>query len=161
MDNIIGDIPKHLLGDYVDALPSFEPSDLELGATQFQLADTFKEPKEVALVDGDDSEKLEGDFEQVRSNLANIAAKSDLIVDELLLLARQSESPRAYEVLTTAINTLVGVNKDLLDTHMKRADIRKKLNIASTPENQTNVQNNNVFVGSSKEMLDLLRQSGR
>lgn len=159
MDNIINEIPKHKLEDFVDLLPSYEQTDFELEIIgNHQLQDSFEKPKEIALVQGDDIEKLEGDFEQVRTNLANIAAKSDLIVDELLMLARQSESPRAYEVLTTAINTLVGVNKDLLDTHMKRADIRKKMNIASGPENQTNVQNNNVFVGSSKEMLELLRK---
>lgn len=158
-DNIIGEIPKNKLAEFVDCLPSYEQTDFELEIVgQHQLQDSFQAPKEVVLVQGDDVSKLEGDFEQVRHNLANIAAKSDLIVDELLMLARQSESPRAYEVLTTAINTLVGVNKDLLDTHMKRADIKKKMNISSAPENQTNVQNNNVFVGSSKEMLELLRK---
>jgi hypothetical protein len=66
-------------------------------------------------------------------------------------VAKQSESPRAYEVVTNLIKTMVDANKDLLQL----AKTRKELE-AREPE-KAQVTNNNLFVGSSAELLKMIK----
>lgn len=157
MDNIIDQLPKTSVVDYVDALPNFEPADMELD-TGFNLAESRPPTPPAVLEDGSATEELDADFDRVRESLANLADKSGEVVEDLLSLARSTESPRAYEVLTTAISTLLAANKDLLEAHAKKADIRNKLGAAQAgPQTQNNTQNNTIFVGSSEELLDMLQ----
>jgi hypothetical protein len=155
MDNIITDLPKTSVVDFVDALPNFQPADMELGS-DYQLGDSRPATPPVVLEEGSSMQELDSDFDRVRTNLANLAEKSSEVVEDLLSLARSTESPRAYEVLTTAISTLLSANKDLLEAHAKKADIRNKLSAKETPTTQVNTQNNTVFVGSSEDLLDML-----
>ncbi len=157
MDNtIIDSLPKTSVVDYVDALPTFEPADMEL-ASDYKLGDVREPTPPAVLADGDAVQELDADFDRVRDNLANLADKSSEVVEDLLTLARSTESPRAYEVLTTAISTLLAANKDLLEAHAKKADIRNKLGTkAEGPSTQNNTQNNTIFVGSSEELLEML-----
>jgi hypothetical protein len=153
---IISEIPKSQLADFVDALPEFHGSELSLMSTEHQMPVNI-DPIHVDLERGSDEDELEADFQDIRKNLAEISARSVQVIDDLLVLSKQSESPRSYEVLVSAINSLAASNKDLLDAHSKRADIKKKLaTVNGNVENQTNVQNNNVFVGSTSELLEML-----
>jgi hypothetical protein len=160
MDNIIGELPKSALVGYVDALPSFEPADLEL-VSDYRVGDDRPETLPAVLENGTEEEELDADFQQVRQNLADLSSSTKEVVADMMELARQTESPRAYEVLTTAISTLLGANKDLLEAHAKRADIKKKLKDRSPATQEgstTNIQNNAVFVGTSTDLLDLLQK---
>lgn len=155
---IITEIPKSQLVDFVDALPSFYGDDGSSIPSNHQLS-VDVEPIHVDLEHGTDVEELEADFQDIRKNLAEVSARSVQVIDDLLQLSKQSESPRSYEVLVSAINSLAASNKDLLEAHSKRADIKKKLaSVNGTIENQTNVQNNNVFVGSTSELLEMLNK---
>lgn len=156
--NIITEIPKSQLIDFVDALPSFYGDDGSSIPSTHQLS-VDVEPIHVELERGSDVEELEADFQDIRKNLAEVSARSVQVIDDLLQLSKQSESPRSYEVLVSAINSLAASNKDLLEAHSKRADIKKKLaSVNGNVENQTNVQNNNVFVGSTSELLEMLNR---
>jgi hypothetical protein len=154
--NIIQEIPKRLLGEFIEGLPEFQSS-TELVPTDFQRA---IEPIHVELTNGTADEELDADFATIRQNLSEASARTTQSIDRLMELAVSSESPRAYEVLVNAINTMASTNKDLLEAHSKRADIKKKLAAVnpSGPENQTNIQNNNVFVGSTSDLLDMLNK---
>lgn len=155
MDNIINSLPKSSVATFVNALPNFEPADIELDGG-YKLGDARSPTPPAILEEGSEAQELDADFDRVRKNLANLADQSSEVVEDLLKLARETESPRAYEVLTTAITTLLGANKDLLEAHAKKADIRNKLAVKGQPQNQTNVQHNTLFVGSSEELLEML-----
>jgi DNA-binding ferritin-like protein len=76
-------------------------------------------------------------------------------LEDMAEVARQSESPRAYEVTTQLIKTLVDSNKDLLELAKKRNELSQSNNKS---DNQNNVTNNNLFV-TPTELLNMLRQN--
>lgn len=142
--------------EFVEDLPSFESS-TDMVPTDFRRS---VEVVPVELEHGTDIEELDADFDSVRQNLAEVSQMANQSIEKLMELAVSSESPRAYEVLVNAINTMASTNKDLLEAHAKRAEIKKKIASANplVPDNQTNIQNNNVFVGSTSDLLDMLNR---
>ena len=154
-DNIISELPKTSLVSYIDALPSFDSGDVSDVPSNFVQSTEIK-PVVVDLVVGTEQQELEADFQTIRKNLVTASVKTSEVLDKLISLSQDTESPRSYEVLVAAINSLTATNKEILETHSKRADIKKKLGIANVPEHQTNVQTNNVFVGSTSELLDII-----
>ena len=91
------------------------------------------------------------DYEYARRNLYDVIEKGNNALEDIMDVAKQSESPRAYEVVTNLINTMVDANKDLLQL----AKTRKELE-AREPE-KAQVTNNNLFVGSSAELLKMIK----
>lgn len=92
------------------------------------------------------------DIEQARSNIKNIIEKGDESLKEMIELAKQSESPRAFEVASGLMKTLLDANKDFVDMSMKKKYQREELT-GSKEQAQTNVTNNNLIISTA----DLLR----
>lgn len=91
------------------------------------------------------------DYEYARKNLYDVIEKGSTALEDILDVARQSESPRAYEVVTNLIKTMVDANKDLLQLSKTKKELEKEDNV------NTNVTNNNLFVGSSAELLKMIK----
>ncbi len=89
-------------------------------------------------------------FELARKNLQELAKKGNKALDELIMLAKNSEHPRAYEVVATLIKTLADTNKDLLETRKRKIDIDKARGVQNDGSPKT--VNNNLFVGSTAEL---------
>ena len=100
-----------------------------------------------------ESESIHNDFDYARENLMDVIEKGQEALFDLMDVARQSQHPRAYEVLSTMMNTLVGANKDLLDLQGKK----KKLLEADHSANTQQVTNN-LFVGSTAELQKMIDQ---
>ena len=94
------------------------------------------------------------DYEYARRNLYDVIEKGNNALEDIMDVAKQSESPRAYEVVTNLIKTMVDANKDLLTL----AKTRKELEKYQEPE-QKNITNNNLFVGSSAELLKMIKDN--
>ena len=94
-------------------------------------------------------EKIETDFEEVRQNYKNMIEVGDDALTEILNVAKQSQSPRAFEVVATLISTLNNVNKDLLNLHKAAKDL--------ATEQTTNVTNNTLML-TTKDMLELMKK---
>ena len=107
-------------------------------------------PPTVVEDNGDKNE----DFSKARENIAKLIEKGEGAVDGILQLARESEQPRAYEVASTLIKTMVEANKELLDVHKQKKDLEKEDYKGPAKA----VQNNTVFVGSTKELQQQLLQ---
>ena len=75
-------------------------------------------------------------------------------MDSLAKVAKESESPRAYEVLGGYLKTLAEVNKQLMDLHKVKRDITPQSGEGETGTGGTT--NNNVFVGSTEELQKYL-----
>jgi hypothetical protein len=95
---------------------------------------------------------IKNDYDYARDNLYNIIEKGNTALEDIMDIAKQSESARAFEVVTNLIKTMVDANKDLLELAKKK----KELDKTEQPE-QTNVTNNNLFVGSSAELLKMIK----
>lgn len=66
------------------------------------------------------------DFNLARSNLLDILDKGNEALNDLGMMARQSQAPRAYEVLTALIKTMVDSNKDLLELQKSKKELEAK-----------------------------------
>jgi LPS O-antigen subunit length determinant protein (WzzB/FepE family) len=70
-----------------------------------------------------------------------------------MLVAAETQSPRAYEVVATLIKSVADVNKDLLALHQKIKEIKKTEVDASS----TTITHNSLFVGSTSDLQKLLK----
>jgi ABC-type proline/glycine betaine transport system substrate-binding protein len=91
----------------------------------------------------------DNDYEYARENFYNVIEKGTEALEDMLNVARASEHPRAYEVVSTLMKTLVDANKDLVAMGNKKAQDEQ-------PEDKK-VTNNNLFVGSTAELQQLLK----
>ena len=101
-----------------------------------------------ALVDKD----IKDDYEFSRNTYKDLIRTGTSSLDVLAELARESEHPRAFEVLSKTI-------KDLGDTTEKLMNLQKqKDDLTNKKEDEVNrkVTNNNVFVGSSTDLQRML-----
>ena len=92
------------------------------------------------------------DYEYARQNMYDIIEKGQSALEDIVDIARQSESPRAFEVVTNLIKTLADANKDLMDLAKKNKEVTKP-----DASNETKTVNNNLFVGSSSELLKMIK----
>ena len=99
-------------------------------------------------------ENLENDYKYARENLYNVIERGTDALNGIVDLAQQSQHPRSFEVVADLIRTLSSANKDLLDVQKKMKDLQPE---ADKPKNVTN----NLFVGSTKEITDLLQGTAR
>ena len=111
------------------------------------------EPKEIVEVKPAD-DKLENDFQYARENLYNIIERGTDALNGIVDLANQSQHPRSFEVVADLVRTLSGANKDLLD-------IQKKMKDMDPEKHGPKKVENNLFIGSTKDLTDLLDGGAR
>jgi|TARA_R110000850_G_scaffold111448_5_gene224921 hypothetical protein len=96
---------------------------------------------------------IENDFKYTRENLYSVIEQGNHALEQMIDVARASEHPRAYEVVSTLMNTLVNANKDLLDLSKKKQELVPKEDFGGP---QT--VNNNLFVGSTADLQKALKE---
>lgn len=106
-----------------------------------------------AVVEKKMTTQVNADFEYARENMMEVINKGQEALFDLMDVARQSQHPRAYEVLATMMSTMVGASKDLLDLQAKKKKILED-DPSATPQQVTN----NLFVGSTAELQKYLKQ---
>ena len=113
------------------------------------------EVKETAVVEIKDS-TIEDDVEFARQNIKKLINKGGVAFDNLLLVANESEQPRAYEVVATLIKNLSDLNKDLLELQKRKKDLQ-----SSEEKKQSGNVNVDkaVFVGSTTELVKFLKNN--
>lgn len=110
-------------------------------------------PKKPTVPEVTKADEDRGDYDLVRDNIKELIGKGTMALDDLLELAKQSESLRAYETIPVLLKTLSDQNKDLIDIHVKTKGKEKEQNPQST-----NI-NNALFVGSTADLLKGLLKS--
>ena len=97
------------------------------------------------------NQDLESDFETTRSNLHSILQQGQDALFHALAVAKQSEHPRAFEVVGGLVKHLSDVNAQLLDLH------KRKQAIEAPAKKEASVTNNNaIFVGSTNDLSKML-----
>lgn len=107
-----------------------------------------------AVIEKSISTQTEADFDFARENLMDVINKGQEALFDLMDVARQSQHPRAYEVLSTMMNTMIGASKDLLDLQAKK----KKL-LEQNPDASAQQVTNNLFVGSTAELQKMIENA--
>jgi|TARA_B110000977_G_scaffold30323_1_gene39812 hypothetical protein len=103
-----------------------------------------------------DTENLE-DLNKVRANIQGVMDIGQDAVKEMLEIAKQSEQPRAFEVVSTLMKTLLDANKDFADISSKKKFALEEVN-GPKEAAQTNVTNNNLIV-STADLLKMLKEN--
>ena len=134
---------------------SFIDADVE--QSSFHLIDSQMPDETLPVVYEDyTSESFDKDFDFIRKNLKDVIANGTTALNRMILVAQESQHPRAYEVVATLMKALADINKDLLDSHKKKYETNT-LKGTSNVTNTTNIQNNVVFSGSTSELSKLLK----
>lgn len=93
---------------------------------------------------------LDIDYDYTRKNLKEIIEKGSEALDGILELAKESEHPRAYEVVGQIIKNVADVNRQLIDL---QKDIKGLKKTETGPKSVTNA----LFIGSTHELQKLLK----
>jgi hypothetical protein len=111
-----------------------------------------EQPKKEVISGAPNDESIDADYEYARENLKLFIEKGKEAMDNIIFLAKEGESPRAYEVVGQLIKTLADTNKDLLDLGKKVKDLKTKKDDTQQPQHVTNA----LFVGSTAELQKLI-----
>jgi hypothetical protein len=94
------------------------------------------------------------DYRYARENLRSLIENAQGALYDLGQIAASGEMPRAYEVLSGLMKTIMEANKDLLEIQHKMRTLRQADGAKSGPQNVTNA----VFIGSTSELQKLIKQ---
>ena len=92
----------------------------------------------------------EDDFEFARQNYHLAIERGIDAMEEMLMIAKQDQNARSFEVVSTLINTITNANKDLVKMGENRVKAKENKSEGA------NVTNNNLFVGSTSELQQAL-----
>ena len=104
-----------------------------------------------AVIEQKKTTQIDADFEFARENMMEVINKGQEALFDLMDVARQSQHPRAYEVLSTMMNTMIGASKDLLDLQAKKKKI-----LEEDPDASPHQVTNNLFVGSTADLQKMI-----
>lgn len=101
-----------------------------------------------------EDDDIKADYNLSRRTFRDLINKGNQAMESLTDLAKESESPRAYEVLATMMRTVADTTKDLYDLQKKTKDLRE-----DGKKEQPNVTvEKAVFVGSPTDLLKKIKE---
>jgi hypothetical protein len=112
--------------------------------------------KQNELLVVDTRNAVEVDTDVARDNIKDLLDKGNKAVEELAVVARDSQHPRAYEVMAGMLKNLADMNKDLLEIQKRKKDLM--VSSDSKASGDVNV-NQAVFVGSTAELMKLIKNN--
>ena len=115
---------------------------------QLPAVDMSEEDKHALTV-----KQQEEDLQYARMMLKQAEAYNAEAIEGILHIARNSDQPRAYEVAGGLIKNLQDNAKDMLDVHEKQKRIT-----ADDPKARSIKTQNNLFVGSTKDLLKAIKE---
>ena len=101
-----------------------------------------------------DKKDIKDDYEFSRETYKDLIRTGTLSMDALAELARESEHPRAFEVVATLVRTLSDANIALMDLSKKKQNIETTANGGKSPS----TVNNTLFVGSTGDLQKLIKK---
>jgi len=95
-------------------------------------------------------DNVQSDYETSRDTYLELIDGGKESLELMIQVARESEHPRAFEVLSGLMKNIADVTDKLMELNKKHKDIVKENN----PQKQ--ITNNNLFLGSTTELQRLL-----
>jgi len=100
-----------------------------------------------------EKDNVSNDYDYSRETYYELIEKGKDALEMMIEVARESEHPRAYEVLSGMIKNVSDVNDRLMDLNKKQ----KQLDMEEQPKQIEN-QTNNVFLSSTADLQKLLKE---
>lgn len=98
-----------------------------------------------------DEKDIKDDYEFSRETYKDLIRTGTRSLDVLAELARESEHPRAFEVLSKTIKDIGDTTEKLMKLQKDKKDLKKE-----SEEDKKQITNNNMFVGSTSDLQRLL-----
>ena len=108
-----------------------------------------EKPNEIVPVET--GEEIANDAQFARQNIKSLITKGDDALDSLLRVAKESEHPRAFEVVAQTLKNLGELNKDLLEVQKRKRDLEPKKTSSDINVDKA------VFVGSTNDLVKMLK----
>ena len=116
-----------------------------------EILEPLKKPEEEQL-----SSDAEADYNLARETFRKLIQQGNDALEDMKNLARESESPRAYEVFATMIKTISDSTKDLYDLQKKTKELKQINGKPTHPDGAINVEKA-VFVGTTADLLKRIK----
>jgi len=94
--------------------------------------------------------EVQDDYDFARSKYYNLAEKGDEAIDLMMELARESEHPRAFEVLSNMMKQNAEITDRLMELQKRKKDVTED------PNKQAQLTQNNVYVGSTTDLQRMI-----
>jgi len=101
-----------------------------------------------------EEDDIKADYNLSRRTFRDLINKGNSAMESLTDLAKESESPRAYEVLATMMRTVADTTKDLYDLQKKT----KELSGQKKDDPTVNVDKA-IFVGTTADLLKQIKEN--
>lgn len=116
--------------------------------------------RELTIPEEPKDESVETDAALASKNLKKLIELGQDAAERAATVAEESESPRAYEVLSTLLKTMSDINIQMLDIHEKKKKIKSSTEQPNTSSGST-INNTSVFVGTTAGLMELLEKHKR
>lgn len=147
---------KSVADTLLDAIPISDEEIKELTVTDSEPIGeiTVVEPTDIVPVETSNNNDQEADYKYVRDNLHKVIDQGTTSLEELCKFAKDSQSPRAYEVISQTIRTLSESNEKLLNIHKQMKELEKGQEAQGGQSQNAGTINNIVFQGTTGDVLD-------
>jgi len=105
------------------------------------------------MSDKKEYDNIETDYNYSRQTYYDLIEKGRESLDMMIEVARESEHPRAFEVLAGLLKNTADINDKLMDLNKKNKDI------SQNDIKQLEKTTNNLFVGSTAELQKMLQNN--
>ena len=111
-------------------------------------------PKQIEIINTPHEDNdIEADYNLSRRTFRSLIDKGNAAMENLTDLAKESESPRAYEVLATMMRTIADTTKDLFELQKKTKDLK-----GARRDEPTVTVEKAVFVGTPSDLLKRIKE---
>ena len=150
IDKELGVVQDPLQQDIIEH-PWVGDVDVKPGSISMGLGWPEKVASPVTALQYKKEEDIEKDYEYQRENFYKLVERGSVAIDGILELAKEGEHPRAYEVAGQLIKNVAEVTEKLGDLQEKMRKLKE------VPDNAPKNVTNALFVGSTKELQNILK----
>lgn len=125
-----------------------------LGIEGIENAVEIIPPQQPIINTPHEEDDIKADYNLSRRTFRDLINKGNDAMESLTDLAKESESPRAYEVLATMMRTVADTTKDLYDLQKKT----KELSGQKKDDPTVNVDKA-IFVGTTADLLKQIKEN--
>jgi len=117
----------------------------------FNVGDVKPQDYSVQKIEESNPDKKESDFDLARETLRDLIAKNNTVLDDIISIARSSESARSFEVAGQLIKAQSEIAKDLMTLHKQKKEVS-----GESQDQKIQQQNNIVFAGSTADLMKMI-----
>lgn len=121
----------------------------------FEKQEILEPVKQEKLVEEQLTSDAESDYNLARTTFRNLITQGNLALEDIKNLARESETPRSYEVFATMIKTISETTKDFFDLQKKTKELKDEPQ--KKPHDGGVTVERAVFVGTTSDLLKKIK----